>query len=282
MTKEPSNRKARGAQVGNDTKDKDPKRDAEKPKKEGEKPKKETDKAKKDEAKDQLSLSHSNLKVGNNTLNLENINITTYVCDFGNVVVGSAKKKSFRLTNVGKIAVTFNFDKKLLNQAGITIEPDKAQKVAPNSSVLFNVAFTTRKNAKTGKQRWSMPIEVKSGPQYTIDFVANLTTPELHLSCEFLNFEKVCVHTRKTVQIRLENQKEVNCEWWYHTKSETPAIGVGASAQDRQRAEGERFQVWPQSGMLLPGQRQIVDVMFTPNADKLFNQKLTFKCKENN
>jgi hypothetical protein len=47
-------------------------------------------------------------------VNLESISIATYICDFGNVVVGSTKKKSFRLTNVGKLPVTFNFDKKLL------------------------------------------------------------------------------------------------------------------------------------------------------------------------
>lgn len=74
------------------------------------------------------------MKVGNCTISLENINICNYVCDFGNVVVGGSKKKSFRLTNVGKIPLTFNFDKKVLGQAGIAIEPDKAQKIMPNSS----------------------------------------------------------------------------------------------------------------------------------------------------
>jgi hypothetical protein len=47
-------------------------------------------------------------------VNVENISLATYVCDFGNVVVGSTKKKSFRLTNVGKVPVNFNFDKKIL------------------------------------------------------------------------------------------------------------------------------------------------------------------------
>ena len=35
------------------------------------------------------------------------------------------------------------------------------------------------------------------------------------------------------------------------------------------------------SGILQPGQKQTVDVMFTPNSDKQFQQKLTFKCKDN-
>jgi len=54
------------------------------------------------------------IKVGNTNVSLENINISTYECDFGNVVVGGSKKRSFRLTNVGKIPINFIFDKKLL------------------------------------------------------------------------------------------------------------------------------------------------------------------------
>ena len=67
------------------------------------------------------------IKVGNTNVSLENISISTYCCDFGNVVVGGSKKKSFRLTNVGKIPINFMFDKKLLGQAGIAIDQDKGQ-----------------------------------------------------------------------------------------------------------------------------------------------------------
>ncbi len=38
----------------------------------------------------------------------------------------------------------------------------------------------------------------------------------------------------------------------------------------------------PQSGSLLPGQRTTIDIMFIPNSDKPFSQKLTFRCKDNN
>jgi len=72
------------------------------------------------------------IRVGGTAVFLDNINITNYLCDFGNVVVGGSKKKSFRLTNTGKIAINFNFDKKLLGQAGLAIEPDKVQKIGPN------------------------------------------------------------------------------------------------------------------------------------------------------
>tara|TARA_B110000285_G_C14885965_1_gene496182 strand:+ start:92 stop:622 length:531 start_codon:yes stop_codon:yes gene_type:complete len=174
-----------------------------------------------------------------------------------------AKKKSFRLTNVGRLPVTFNLDKKVLNQAGIAIEPDKAQKVMPNCSMLFNVVFTTRKTAKFGKQRYVVPIDVKGGPSYQIDFMTNLTIPELHMSSDNVDFNKVCVQTRKTVKIRFENQKEVPCVWNYYYKPDVSAAAQAAK-------EGERFAVFPLSGVLQPGQKQTVDIMFTPNSDKQF------------
>ena len=39
--------------------------------------------------------------------------------------------------------------------------------------------------------------------------------------------------------------------------------------------------MWPHSGVLVPGQRQTVDIMFTPSADKPYVQKLAFKCNQN-
>lgn len=60
------------------------------------------------------SIHGGALGIGGTLVNLENIAIASYTCDFGNVVVGSTKRKTFRLTNVGKIPVTFNFDKKIL------------------------------------------------------------------------------------------------------------------------------------------------------------------------
>jgi hypothetical protein len=116
----------------------------------------------------------------------------------------------------------------------------------PNSSVLFNVVYATRKNAKFGKVKNVVPIDVKYGPSYAIEFIANLTIPELAMSTDNIDFGKVCVNTRKTIKVRFENQKEVPCDWSYYYK---PDIATAATVAK----EGERFQVVPQAGTLLPG-----------------------------
>lgn len=58
-------------------------------------------------------------------------------------------------------------------------------------------------------------MDVKGGPTYMIDFVANLTQPEITLSTELVDFEKVLLNTRKTIKVRVMNEKEVPCDWWY-------------------------------------------------------------------
>ena len=65
---------------------------------------------------------------------IEGINVGGYICDFGHMIVGSSKKKTFRVTNVGKLPMSFNFDKKVLQNIGINIDPDKANKIPPNTS----------------------------------------------------------------------------------------------------------------------------------------------------
>jgi len=65
------------------------------------------------------------LNIGGTIVPLDNITIGNYTCDFGNVVVGNTKKKSFRFTNTGRLPINFSFDKKILANYGISIEPDK-------------------------------------------------------------------------------------------------------------------------------------------------------------
>lgn len=59
-----------------------------------------------------------------------------------------------------------------------------------------------------------------------IDFTANLTIPELSMSTDMLDFDRVCVNTRKTVKIRLENNKDVTCEWNFHNKQDSTSVMI--------------------------------------------------------
>ena len=68
-----------------------------------------------------------------------------------------------------------------------------------------------------------------------IDFIANLTQPELSLSNDNLDFERVLINTRKTVKLRIENQKEVACEWWFMNPNANAASGKADAAGEKKK-----------------------------------------------
>ena len=119
----------------------------------------------------------------------------------------------------------------------------------PNQSILFKAVMTTRKTSKFGRQRYLIPVDVKNGPQYTIDFTANLTIPEISMSTDTVDFDRVCVNTRKTIKIRIENNKDVTCEWNFHNKQDPSALSMTASsgatqstaANSKQRDDSDKF-----------------------------------------
>jgi hydrocephalus-inducing protein len=202
---------------------------------------------------DANTTSNTQMKVNGVNISLDNIQLCTYVCDFGNVILGGSKKRSFRLTNVGKLPINFTLDKKLLNQAGISFDQDKGVKIMPNTSQLFTVVFTSRKQQKFGRTHFMIPIDIKNGPTYMIDFIANLTQPELNMSTDNLDFEKVAINTRKTIKLRIENLKEVALEWWYHNPDPNQGRKPDPNSASDKKKETEFFQVWPLAGTLLPG-----------------------------
>lgn len=111
----------------------------------------------------------------------------------------------------------------------------------PNNSQLFTVSFTSRKNQKYGRTHFMIPIEIKNGPTYMIDFIANITIPELNMSTDNLDFEKVLINTRKTVKLRIENVKEVACDWWLHNPTTSQQGKSEASAANGDKKKEVEF-----------------------------------------
>lgn len=96
------------------------------------------------------------------------------------------------MTNCGKNPLNFQFDTRVLQQLGLSIDPIKPPKqFAPSSSMQFTVVYTTRKNARHGRVRHEVPIHLSYGPSYKIEFVANLTIPEISMSSDSVEFNKV-------------------------------------------------------------------------------------------
>ena len=62
----------------------------------------------------------------------ERIVVSTLVCDFGNIVINSFKKKVIQITNTGQLPADISYDTKVYKQAGYQIVPEKIVKLPPD------------------------------------------------------------------------------------------------------------------------------------------------------
>lgn len=204
----------------------------------------------------------------------EKITGAVFECNFGNMVLGKDKTKWIRMTNTGQLPVSFNFDVKSLKFNGLTIEPNKVQRLEAGESINFKVTFqSNKKTMQFGQTKTTTNLLVKNGLSYQVCFKSNLTIPDFILSSESIDFAKVLIGTLSIAKLRLENNREVPCEWAYTAKHPSAAAGGPL--------DWERFQVSPSSGMLQPNQKCTIDVTFTPTQEKLILQKLEFKINNN-
>ncbi|KAI9203106.1 uncharacterized protein BJ171DRAFT_510899 [Polychytrium aggregatum] len=75
------------------------------------------------------------------------VRVARYLCDFGNVIRNTNKKKTIRITNHGERPVSFQLEKLNLSGTGFSIEPEKVKSLpgAPHyESVEFQVTFQAR------------------------------------------------------------------------------------------------------------------------------------------
>lgn len=185
---------------------------------------------------------------------IEGILISRYVIDFGHIIVGSSKKKQFKLCNTGQMPISFNLDVKQMKLNQFSIEPNRIKNLPPGESASFNITMATTKKDTFGTRKNIIPFEIKGGATYDLELKANITRPDMIISTDYIDFESTYVSNTKSSIIRLENNKEVNCEWQYVQKQ-----SVDARVKDHLR-----FNVVPSSGTLTPGQKFLVSVNFTP------------------
>lgn len=97
----------------------------------------------------------------------DKIYLTSWICDFGNVIVGSTQKKVLKFKNVGDQPIEMFFDLKTIKATEYNITPDKS-KLSAGEEVTIMVTLSTKKNSKFGKFKATVPLEVKNGAKYKL------------------------------------------------------------------------------------------------------------------
>eukprot|EP00501_MAST-03F_sp_TOSAG23-6_P000263 GSMAST32.ASY1.ANO1.269.1 assembled CDS len=207
---------------------------------------------KKDDDDDQLSVPYV---------------IAEHYADFGNVITGSSRKKTFRITNRGKVPVSFCINNRK-GSCGFTVEPEKVNRLPEGMSVDFTIKFKARK--KLGPVEIEVPIEVKGGPSVMLSLRAIVTIPDLVIRPNVIDFRKVLVGHCKEIYVTLFNPAPVPTEWVLKIPTSGPMTKASS-----------RFKLIPASGTLAPGQKEQVMIVFTPSSEQTYLYKMSFQLNSN-
>ena len=129
-----------------------------------------------------------------------------------------------------------------LKEKNVTLSHDKIQKLTSQSVEIW-VTYLA-KQSTIGKNTVEIPIDVIGGPMYLLIITANVTTSELTVSDDLVDFGNILCGQRMTTYIRLRNEKEVNCTWSCGNQKEISISGDDGDS---------RFTMDPVGGKLVPG-----------------------------
>ncbi|KAJ3416712.1 hypothetical protein HDV05_000542 [Chytridiales sp. JEL 0842] len=226
-----------------------------------------------------------------NIFECSQVSLANYVCNFGNVIRNTSRKKSFKLTNHGLSPISFQLDKSVLVGTGFSIEPDRV-KLLPGQpyceSIEFQVAFQAR-SQNVGAIEVQLPINIQGGPTTTLTLRADVTLPDLQLSCNEVDFAEVLCGHRKTITIQLQNKNTVPCEWTSHGQEQpapaTNPVPQKTSVPPTKKKSGglsmKEFELVPSSGTLQPGEKVLLMIKFSPTDEKEYDVVVPIKVNMN-
>ncbi|KAJ1558923.1 hypothetical protein HK096_003058, partial [Nowakowskiella sp. JEL0078] len=209
------------------------------------------------------------------------IKLTKYLCDFGNVIKHTSKRKTIRISNFGLTPVSFFLDKLLLSGTGFNVEPERVKMLPPKESVEFQVFFQARSNTtELGCVQMEIPINVNGGPLLVLCLKADITVPEFQLSKNDVYFGEVLCGQRKSIFIQMQNSNNVPCEWTsIHTidnnKAKHTQKKIGSLPISKE------FELIPAFGSLQPGEKMQLMIRFSPCDEKDYDLVLPLKINLN-
>ncbi|KAJ3332957.1 hypothetical protein HDU76_012454, partial [Blyttiomyces sp. JEL0837] len=212
--------------------------------------------------------------------------LANYVCNFGNVIKNTSRKKSFKLTNKSLNPISFQLDKSTLFGTGFSIEPDRVKQLPghpSNESVEFQVTFQAR-TQNIGVVQVELPIKVQGGPTTMLTLRADVTLPDLQLSTNEVDFGEVLCGLRKTIAIQLSNKNSVPCEWTSLSVDNNVNEKTGNKQAPKKKSgvtSIKEFDLVPQSGMLQPSEKVLLHIRFSPTEEKDYDTFVPLKINMN-
>ena len=200
-------------------------------------------------------------------IDLRSIVSAQHLCDFGNVIIGQTKKRTFKITNVTNgMVLNFDLDSKAISSSGFSVDPEKVVKLGENDSVDFTLKYFARKQQKLGRKTVVLPLLIKGAPTINLLLSANVCMPDIELSSELIEFDRVLIGRAKRCFVRLHNISPVVANWSFK-----PVAGK----------EESKITIVPSSGVLKGGRKTIIYVEFIPGEARKYLMEANLKVDNN-
>ncbi len=210
------------------------------------------------------------IEEGGKITDSNDLTISKYYTDFGNVVIGAKKRrKMFHVRNSSPMPVNFEIDSSVLTVAsGFSIDPSDKITLEAGQKQDFKVSYHPRRGTPQGPVELIVPILVKGGARVELHLIANATSPEITLSSKAVDFEEVQLGHCKTIHVQLKNTSLVPADW---TTIKSPRAG--------EQATSDQFVCTPLAGHLKPGKMCNVEICFTPSEVEPYEFKMPFSVQ---
>lgn len=197
-----------------------------------------------------------------------------YVCDFGHVVKGTTRTRRFKVTNISELQLTARMEKKMLEDCGITVEPDTFKKLqgVPEFESAEMTATLNTAGVSAGELNIKTGLRLRQGPHAEITFKGSIDVPFVEVSDLVLDFGNVLTGHLKRVYFQLHNPCPVAADW-----------SIQRPSSRNEAKDWQFFHLSARSGHLAPGQRKNIFADFSPpplescSYRDFFEQKLPLK-----
>ena len=202
--------------------------------------------------------------------------LATYVCDFGNVIAGTTKKRKFSLTNTGHLPVSFTLDTTGAAANGFSVDPPMVKNLPEQESMTFKIVMQSRRQ-RLGKMRIEIPIFLQDGPASMLVLMANVCIPDISIQPGGqytdkgeIDFSETICGRQQLKYIQLKNLAPVPTTWSRVIPTTGPKGKDDAS-----------YVLEPSQGVLPPYGACNVAVKFSPTAERDYSARISLKCQSN-
>lgn len=226
----------------------------------------------KDESQVKVKTYKNDLKI------FEEIVLGSYIMNLGTIIAGNKSSKTLKVCNIGKCVVNFAIDMKGYKSAGLSISTTKVHKLpfsGANSCISLQVSLQTKKTTRPGRQVFHVAINVENGGRYILEIVAFVTVPELAISSDKVDFGPVQIGISKKIFLKLENTKEINCDW-----SATSVVLNQRQTSKKEEQLVSKISIMPNHGTIVSGGKKLIELCFDPNEHRVYEEMISFSFKD--